>query len=44
MTGSRPTTAQLGPYRTGAEAYARKLKAYADGSVAYANCEMQSMQ
>jgi hypothetical protein len=24
--------------------YARKLKAYADGSVAYANCEMQSLQ
>ncbi|RVU20558.1 hypothetical protein [Methylobacterium oryzihabitans] len=36
--------AQLGPFRTGAEAYAGKLKAFVDASVAYANCEMKTLQ
>ncbi|GJD51664.1 hypothetical protein OPKNFCMD_4419 [Methylobacterium crusticola] len=36
--------ALLAPYKTGAEAYARRLKTYAEAGVAYANCEMQSLQ
>ncbi|ACL56260.1 hypothetical protein [Methylobacterium nodulans] len=36
--------AKLPAYRAGAEAYAGKLKAYVDASVAYANCEMKSLQ
>ena len=36
--------AKLPAYRAGAEAYAGKLKAYVDASVAFANCEMKSLQ
>ncbi|MGY2051008.1 hypothetical protein [Methylobacterium sp. JK268] len=36
--------AKLPAYRAGAQAYAGKLKAYVDAGVAYANCEMKSLQ